>query len=372
MKKIGLVSYHRDPNYGTMLQAFALAHTIKKLGYDCEYLNYYEYKQPTVIKKILSKIYHTIKRLLKIKGSIEYDFFNNIEFKNIKESFYIFHECFIPYSKKQFFCNTISTAVNDYDFFIVGSDQTWSEAVNKFGTTINFLDFVKDSNRKRSYALSIGTVHINKNYLDVLLPKLKQFRNLSCRERQNCNLLESELLDKVEFVLDPTFLLSPSDWNSYIHEPIIEGKYILAYILGTRECISKFAEKLGEHNNLPVYYILTRPEYLSKDNLLKTIGPFDFVNLIENASFIVTDSFHGTILSINFEKNFYSFTKRDGSATTIDNDRIGTVLQEFELNDRLLNDEFANELGSIDYIRVKSKLENLRESSLNYLKTIIE
>ena len=49
MKKIGLVSYHRDPNYGTMLQAFALAHTIKKLGYDCEYLNYYEYKQPTVI-----------------------------------------------------------------------------------------------------------------------------------------------------------------------------------------------------------------------------------------------------------------------------------------------------------------------------------
>ena len=66
MKKIGLVSYHRDPNYGTMLQAFALAHTIKKLGYDCEYLNYYEYKQPTVIKKILSKIYHTIKRLLKI------------------------------------------------------------------------------------------------------------------------------------------------------------------------------------------------------------------------------------------------------------------------------------------------------------------
>lgn len=199
-----------------------------------------------------------------------------------------------------------------------------------------------------------------------------QFRNLSCRERQNCNLLESELLDKVEFVLDPTFLLSPSDWNSYIHEPIIEGKYILAYILGTRECISKFAEKLGEHNNLPVYYILTRPEYLSKDNLLKTIGPFDFVNLIENASFIVTDSFHGTILSINFEKNFYSFTKRDGSATTIDNDRIGTVLQEFELNDRLLNDEFANELGSIDYIRVKSKLENLRESSLNYLKTIIE
>lgn len=105
---------------------------------------------------------------------------------------------------------------------------------------------------------------------------------------------------------------------------------------------------------------------------MKTIGPFDFVNLIENASFIVTDSFHGTILSINFEKNFYSFTKRDGSATTIDNDRIGTVLQEFELNDRLLNDEFANELGSIDYIRVKSKLENLRESSLNYLKTIIE
>ena len=94
-KKIGLISYHRDPNYGTMLQAFALAYSIKKLGEDCEYLNYYEYKRPSVIKRIISKYYRLIKRLLNLRSQGEYDYFNSTEFATIKDSFDEFHKKYI-------------------------------------------------------------------------------------------------------------------------------------------------------------------------------------------------------------------------------------------------------------------------------------
>lgn len=372
MKKIGLISYHRDPNYGTMLQAFALANAIGKMGYDCEYLNYYEYNRPSLIKIVLSNLHKFVKRALRLKGKDEYDFFNSPDFKKITNQFRSFHDSYIPHSKTKFYYNTINSAKTEYDFFIVGSDQTWSEAVNKVGTTINFLEFEENKNKKRSYAPSIGTIHISENYLETLTSKLKDFRNLSCRERPNCKLLESRLASKVEYVLDPTLLLCSSDWDKYIGKPIIKGSYILAYILGTRECISRFAEKLGEYYKLPVYFILTRPGYLCKDNLLSSIGPFDFINLIKNASFIVTDSFHGTIFSLNYGKNFYSFTKRLGNQEFLDNDRIGAILDEFDLGDRLLKDDSSDILDYIDYSRINPKLESLRESSWAYLKTIID
>lgn len=371
-KKIGLVSYHRDPNYGTMLQAFALAYAIKEIGGSCEYLNYYEYIQPSLLKTFISYVYKHIRKFCRFKRKEDFDFFNDVEFASIMKEFKKFHEQYIPCSKKEFYYDTIWKAEDYYKFFIVGSDQTWSQEVNKIGTTINFLDFVQEKYKKRSYAPSIGSVHLDSVYVDFLVSKLSKFQYLSCRERPNCETLGLKLDNKIEFVLDPTLLLKPSDWLKYTPKPIIEGEYIIAYILGKRTCISEYAENLGRLHNIPVYYILTRPDFLQKENILKHVGPFDFINLIRYSKFVVTDSFHGTVFSLNFQRDFYSFAKRDGGIGTVDNDRILVLLQEFNLTERFITDECLMDIPPIDYTEVNHKLANLRSSSIGYLKQIIK
>lgn len=371
-KKIGLVSYHRDPNYGTMLQAFALAYSIRSLGKECEYINYYEYCRPSYLKQLLSIIYKLVKKIINIKGKSEYSYYNDKDFCAIRKAYNDFHRKYIPYSKIKYYFDTINNLQNEYALFIVGSDQTWSFAVNNNGNTINFLEFVNDNYKKRSYAPSIGSVHIDTDQLNQLKMKLDGFHYLSCRERPNCELLESRLARKVEYVLDPTLLLKPIDWNALLNSnPIINCNYILAYILGKRECVSSFAEKLGAKYNLPVYYVLTRPEFNNKKNIIKSAGPLEFVGLIRNSSFVVTDSFHGTIFSLNFEKEFFSFVKREGGENNIDNDRIGTILDEFGLSHRLLVDDNLNDFAPIPYTEVNQKLDELRDLSFAYLRKII-
>ncbi len=371
-RKIGLISYHRDPNYGTMLQAFALAYTIKKMGGNCEYLNYFEYKQPSTLKSLVSRIFRIIRKVYNIKRKDEYDFFNQKEFTPIMHKFKSFHEQYIPYSSKKYYVDNIKEAVDNYQYFIVGSDQTWSSEVNKLGTTINYLDFENKKEKKRSYAPSLGTVHLDDKYVDLLVSKLENFKFISCRERQNCECLNEKLSRAVEFVLDPTLLLQPSDWDKFVPTRVVEEEYILAYILGQRECISEFAEKLGRIYNIPVYYILTRPEMLHKRNVLRNIGPFDFINLIKYSKYVVTDSFHGTVFSINYERDFYSFAKRDGGIGKLDNDRIAVLLEEFNLTERFITNEELIDYPSIDYTDIKSKLAVLRMKSIQYLKNIIE
>lgn len=367
--KIGLISYHREPNYGTMLQAYALAEAIKQLNCTCEYIDYYEMNKRSLFRKILGGLFNKLYRILNLPERWEFDFFYRTEFKKIRNKFKSFHSLYIPRSSKEFFHDTIYQIEHEYDYFIVGSDQTWSKALNQLETNINFLQFVRDTNKKRSYAPSIGTTTIDDIYKERLKKELFTFKYLSCRERPNCNFLSDLLGREVEYVLDPTLLLNSKDWDKIAATSIIPGDYILAYILGEKQCISDFAEKLGQEYNLPVYYILTRPYYLKKEKLLDNVGPTEFLSLIKNAKYVITDSFHGSIFSINYKVNFYSFSKRVEGG---DNDRIITFLRELDLEERYHEDSDMSVKPNIDFDEVHIKLNLLRETSQRYLKKITE
>ena len=368
MNKIGLVSYHREPNYGTMLQAYALAKVIKNLGKECEYINYFEMVKRSPIKDFLMRIAKYVYRMLGLPDRYEFDFFNRKEFKMIRHRFEVFHSQYIPFSKTKYYYNTIYKCIANYNCFIVGSDQTWSKAMNENPYTINFLDFVKDRKAKRSYAPSIGTIHIDEEYKKRLVSKLADFAYLSCRERPNSQLIAKELGQEVRYVVDPTLLLKPEDWDKVAKDCPIKGDYILAYILGTKKCISDYAEQLGKSMNLPVIYILTRPEYLKKQTIVSA-GPAEFISLIKSAKYVITDSFHGTIFSINYGVNFYSFAKRSSG---VDNDRIFTFLKELKLENRFREDNDVSIEKDIDYNVVQYKLTTLRQDSFSYLQNIIK
>ena len=375
MKKIAIVAPYKEYNYGTVLQAYALQHLLESEGVDARYLQYTTIVPPPLWKKVLNKVTAMFRKIrpqepvINNSGLDDFSFTRLPEFLPFVNGYKEFINRKIKLSKRLYSPFSLSKC-EEFDAFMVGSDQTWGEA-RYLPDTPYFLDGIGNRYPKLSYAPSIGTTHISDTYLSVLIEKLSKFQALSCREKTNCELLSSKLGREVSYVLDPTFMLSADKWGGMATMPSesIESKqYILCYILGEKQSIGDYAEKLGIEKGLPIYYIVTRPIYLQKKRHLFAT-PESFLWLIKNAAYVITDSFHGSILSINFNTQFYSFTKREGS-NSVDNDRILEILSTLNLANRY-KDGCTTFEQDIDFSEVNPIVDHYREESLSYLRKTI-
>ena len=367
--KIALLSFIHSCNYGTLLQAFALAYKIKEMGCECEYLDFSKVRcNNKSLRRKLGGIKRKIINYFKPRGIDDYSFWNSRLFSSVKNLCDTFINDYIPVNSN-FNLHNLNESNKYYSRFVVGSDQTWSPYLIKDNSPF-LLKFVEDNGKKMSYAPSLGTLNVPTTFQDVLQESLQSFNILTCRERSNCSLLTRLASKDVNYVVDPTLLLSKDEWIT-ISRPVedMPEKYILCYILGEKNCISKYAEDLGIQENIPVYYILTRPYYKNKKNVLKSVGPKEFVYLISQASCVVTDSFHGTIFSINMGVPFYSFTKRENRMAVHDNDRIKEILKEFDLLERFCEDDSNPDgVNAFNYSNIHFHLKELREYSISILK----
>lgn len=375
-KKIALFSCHKDPNYGSMLQAFALVLAIRKLGQEAEYINYSETLDPHIPSRVIMRIikwpFKWIKDILyPIKPKDEFAFFDKLDFSSTMESFERFHNKYIPVSEKKYYSDSVREKlnINDYSNYIVGSDQTWSPNLYR-PTKPYFLDFA-NLPKRNAYAPSLGTINLSPNYISLLKDKLSTFNHLSCREAVNSRFLSNLLKREVTHVLDPTLLLDQYDWDRITKEPSIKGDYILAYILGEKDLVINFAEQLGFVKKMPVYYVITRPKYFNMTHSLNGVGPDDWIGLIKKAKYVITDSYHGCLFCVNYNVNFYAFSKREGDINRQDNIRILEFLKILQLEHRFQDDTIATILDDIDFKDVNDKLDPMRRWSFEYLKNII-
>lgn len=370
--KIALFTCHKDPNYGSMLQAYALYKALQKLGFDSEYIDYTASNDPNLpIRKIKRIIKWPLRQLKKLvyptKPTGEFGFLKTKEFADLITAYKKFHMQYIPVSTNKYYSDTIRLKfdVSSYDNYIVGSDQTWSP--NLYNPKSPYFLDLCNFPRKNSYAPSLGTVDISEKYARILIEKLSSFENISCRELVNSIKLSQLLGRKVSHVLDPTLLLSQKDWDEIAKNPMINGDYILAYILGEKDCVVNFAECLGKKYNLPVYYIVTRPKFLCMQNPLMRVGPAEWIGLIRDARYIVTDSYHGCLFSVNYRKNFYAFSKREGGLDNKDNIRIIEFLKMIGLESRFQDDINSQFLNDIDYKKCNHTIIKKRDESIEYL-----
>lgn len=371
MQKIGLVSYQFWYNYGTCLQAYALWKKIQMLGFDSEYIDF-GWHYPFVEEHItfISKVKAYVRSFLKLdkyeKENAENIIANNLRFDEFRKQY--IHESH-PIN-----IDTLNSINTQYWKFIVGSDQTWNpDCVEEKFFKVFLLSFVQDSLKKCAYAPSVGKSHVS-THCEYLFKKfLSDFDYISCREISGCRILSDVLNKNIQQVLDPTMLLDYRDWNKIAKNPINAKDYILCYILGGKTCICDYAKKLANKFGKRLYIISTN-SYLYKrysKYILHGIGPAEFVGLIRDCSCLVTDSFHGTIFSINFRKNFYTFYKRQGTFQESDNSRILDTLKLFGLEDRLRNDGDYSFCNSIDYNLVSLQVEKLRSESTIFLQKIL-
>lgn len=374
MKSVGIITYHFLNNYGTMLQALALQNKIESYGVKSELIDYriQDYKES---KFDILKI--RIKRIaIYIRGFSKYYIkFSDSKNEEVrKERFREFYNKNIITGNKRY--NTYKELQDncpEYDIYIVGSDQTWNPNVSKAPEAF-YLTFVSEKEGKTlgSYAPSIGVSSLSQDQKNIMKSRLEKIEYLSCREEKGANIIKELTGRDVTTVLDPTFLLNRSEWNHYCADMKIGKQYILQYFLGdVKEC-REFVEKLSEKTGLDI--IVLPHSYLDiKDSTKEKmyVGPGEFLALVKNATYVCTDSFHGTAFSINFNKNFYSFHKRKNTEATSDNSRISDILSRLNLEDRLITDNKILDVIDINYEEVNKKLTEFRESSEKFLEKII-
>lgn len=350
MKKIGIVTIIDYHNVGNRLQNYALQEFLKQFSYQpITILNSQERNDND--KKYYLRI---LKNFFQKKNSIPnkkrrkafLQFNNNIEMTNKIISIKNMHK------------------LNDFCFFVTGSDQVWNPNFGRL-RDMDLLNF-ETTAKKVSYAASFSCEQIP-DRLEIKLKKaLSKFSGISVREEAGKKLLEKYNI-RSEVVLDPTLLLNVKDYEKIIIIPdVIPNKpFLFIYFLGTISYeISNYIFSFAKKHNLEIV------DFCDQNSPYYENGPSEFLYFIQHADFVLTNSFHAIVFSILFKKNFYSFGRNIAGQYNM-NSRIHTILSNFSLQNRLLNNFATFEKKEINYNHIENILDEKRRDSLNYLSKVL-
>lgn len=354
-------------NYGNRLQNFALQETLKTLGFKVEtiIINEKDNKRDicTLVKKtgrlmekspkvIFKKINNKIWNIINKSGNIRTEIFKKFTYDYIKETDYTISTKTIP-----------KNLSDKYDYFITGSDQVWNFNYNN-GSSIYFLKFA-EKHKRIAYAPSFGVSTIKSELVKDYTKWISEMHKLSAREHDGAKIIKDLTGRDAPVHVDPTLLLTKEKWLSISKEASNKpkGKYLLTYFLGgIPKEYKKQIDKIVKENNLDVINLGD----IREKETYKT-GPSEFIDYVNGCSIFCTDSFHGAVFSILFEKPFIVYERMGTSLSMFS--RINTLLEKFDLNSRKAEKIGKNQdVFQIDYSHVEDILEAERQKSFSYLK----
>ena len=379
MKKIGIISELNmdNVNYGNKLQAFALNRYLNNT-FKCEAEsiiidNKLDAKKSTLkgvhkytnkVKKIPKKLKETFKNIILKFNKKKYNFDKRREACNI----------FVKNNIKlcKGLINLKNITKTNYDVFITGSDVVWAQ-VNGGVNRIKFLNFNTNKKfEKIAYAPSFGKDWIPKENIDTIKDFLSAFNAISVREKSSVEMLKNIGINNVEHVCDPTLLLSKKEWENIEQKIYIKDKYIFVYLLGKnkeqREKIKELAKKL----NLMIIDIPHANGEFNKvdegfgDYSIDNCSPEEWIWLIHNAEYIITDSFHGVVFSTIFNKKFFVLKRY---YTENINNRMLDYLNTIGESDKMIDVQNLKSVKDFEwnYDKINFKLEEFVNNSKNYL-----
>ena len=314
---------------------------------------------------------------LKLDKKINKNLGNNIQ---IRDNKYKEFEKNFRLTKPYKTYRELSEQCANYSDVIVGSDQLWLP-VNVVADYYT-LNWVPDNVNKVSYATSFGVSTVPDKYKNDYKKFLNRINCLSTREEAGIKLVEQLSDNKATLVCDPTLLLNKEEWmDIQKEEPIIKEKYILCYFLGKNIEHRKFAERLKEKTGCKIVSLNHADEYVKYsdkfcDYAPYDIGPAEWINLIRNAEYVCTDSFHGTVFSLINNTKFFTFERYSNKNSKVStNSRIYSLLGIVDLKERILSGtENVDDVikMQINFDNVNEKLDKFRESSKGFLKNSIK
>ena len=376
---IGLCTPYKINNYGTKLQAYAVQEKIKELGYDCEIINFNRKSDLRLSRLFLRycNIQFIHSKLDKKKSD------NNIQNKddikkrnNAINSFDLNHYKLTPEIKGY---KNLADYSKKYEALICGSDQIWLPSSINIPTST--LEFASKDIRKIAFAPSFGISEIPKNKINQYKKFLNNLDYISVREITGANLVKELVGKDAKNILDPTLTVNRKTWDELCEErkTKIDEKYIFCYFLGTnkehRESVYNFAKEKGlKIVTMPHFKRYNECDETLTDIQLYDVTPCDFISLIRNAEYICTDSFHSTVFSILYHKNFYTFERFSSSDKMSANSRIHSLLGLLNMKDRILtsNNNYKITDKKINYDEVEKRLGELRKETDDYLKEALK
>ncbi|AQR97824.1 polysaccharide pyruvyl transferase family protein [Clostridium saccharoperbutylacetonicum] len=359
--KTGIITFHFVNNFGGALQAYALSEIVSDLNkekamiidYRNSFIRFTDFVRifpiSTNVREVIAGMLTFRQRIGRVK-----------KFKKFGEDYF---KTSMLYTSK----NKLEKYPPTCNKFICGSDQIWNPVITLGVCSPYYLDFIKDSNKKISYAASFGITKINKKHWEIIAKYLKQFRAISVREKEGMNIVKEIIGKNAECLIDPTFLLSKEQWLKIAEYPISKEPYILVYMMQNNEKIYEYARKIKEILNIKVVAISRyglKEDFI--DEIYIDIGPREFVGLFQNASYICTNSFHGLAFSLIFEKKFFLLP------STRFNSRIENLLEvlKLELIKDITKDTIEN--GTYNKEVVRKIISKEREKAISFLKENLE
>jgi len=365
--KIALITLHWANNYGASLQVFATVKALEKYGEVSvlDYRNSYTSKGMTWIR--LGTRPRDILRIGK-------DLFRLRPRYKVIKKFKAFSYRYLNLTPTLHNEKAFTEVAQTFDLFVSGSDQIWNpKIVNEEGRldTHYFLKFAIGK-KKISYASSLGTYQYDDEERAQVITLLKEYTHLSVREHDSAQYLSKLLHRDVTHVLDPTLLHNKKEWLQFFDLPDSKDgeTYILVYALKKDLLLKQTVEKVQKRLGMRVITIDQDPfTNFKNDRHIKDAGPDEFVKLFSQADFVITNSFHGSCFSVNFNIPFIVTTP----PTSIN--RIESLLSAVGVQNRIIKD--VEDLSKsfedhIDFDIINQKLQHLRETSNRYLANAVK
>lgn len=378
-KKVGIITYPRiEDGKGRFLQAYSLYSAILNLGYEPQIINYYPNEWVTK-HSFFNKIINFIKNP-NVWGYItaaKRKVVSYIQKKSADDSSRKYKE-FIS-KKINYDYNEVVTKEEltkyECDAWVCGSDQIWNPYFSVGVDEVFYLQFVSE-NKRIAYAASMGTSDIKDEKYSKCVDWISNIRYISVREKETAEKLISEYGLNAKYVCDPTFLMQHDWWNEFAGKRIIEGKYLLLFLFDNNPLPRKIAEKIAKERNLKIVCISSDLRDQRKYFSPKGIGPSDFVALFKYADYVCTQSFHGTVLSLIFNRQFQVFDRSEKGELSGLILRIQSLLKTVGLESQIrangdeIDGELYREINNYDSVNHILEKERLR--GLDFLRNSLE
>ncbi len=337
-KKIATLTFHWATNYGAVLQAYALQKYLINQGYQTEIINYVPWRVTL------------IQRIGWIKNKSSEMFIREKKLENFRKEY-------LKRTKKVGFNKYLKQFSDTYDFILCGSDQIWNESFTLRGegkpTLAYFLEFAGENTKRIAYAVSFGSEMLSREYKACVSTEFNRFIAISTREISGKKICH-ELGKDVCMVCDPTLLLPKAEYIKLIKK--INTSQVFTYILHQHVESEKIAEYILKQKNCEK--ISTQQD-----------GLIEWISRIYYSELVVTNSFHGVMLSLILNKPFVAILIKDSGM----NDRIKTILSGVGLEERIVMecdtkriDDILNK--KIDWLVINHQLDNIRNSGINFLE----
>lgn len=364
--KVEIITLHRITNFGSMLQTYATQAAIEKLGHRAEVLDFVPdgitFKRGCWPKNDVP----AWKKLIKL-GPL---FVVNVIQYNILDRFL---GKYIHITAKRYGCyQDILDDIPQADAYVSGSDQVWNTQNNnpKDDLKAYYLGFAPGGKKRIAYAGSFGKNNFTKDESAIIREYIAKYDHVAVREDDGLDILERHGFHNGVHVVDPTLLLNAEEWTKFANKKAPKEKYVFVYNLNRNALIKEIAQKIAAERGLKIINFADSMDFIpgAKNRLFNTA--MDFINHIANAEIVVTDSFHGTVFSINFSKQFICIKAPRY------NSRLESILRQTGLIDSRMVGSAEEGLEAsrhqIDYTKVNAIMEEARKKSYEYLKNAIE